>query len=205
MPGERRRPASPQHRSGHRIPYPCDDGEIGHVEDFLVEDADWSIHYLVVDTKNWWPGKKVLISPRSARQIDWTDRLVNLDVDRQSVKDSPPYDAATRSIGPMRGISTATMASSARAVGPSETLLLDRRGRMPSDPASAASPPGDRGSQGEAPEARIATDFRGPVSDRRARRRSPIAKRRLLLKEYQNGKDNRAVFMDHNAADGLSP
>ena len=47
------------------------DGEIGHVEDFLVEDADWSIHYLVVDTKNWWPGKRILISPRSARR----DRL----------------------------------------------------------------------------------------------------------------------------------
>ena len=71
------------------------DGEIGHVEDFLVEDADWSIHYLVVDTKNWWPGKKVLISPRSAREIDWTDKLVNLDVDRQRVKDSPPYDPST--------------------------------------------------------------------------------------------------------------
>ena len=71
------------------------DGEIGHVEDFLVEDADWSIHYLVVDTTNWWPGKKVLISPRSARQVNWTDKLVNLDVDRQSVKDSPPYDPAT--------------------------------------------------------------------------------------------------------------
>ena len=71
------------------------DGEIGHVEDFLVEDADWSIHYLVVDTKNWWPGKKVLISPRSAREISWTDRLVNLNVDRQKVKDSPAYDAST--------------------------------------------------------------------------------------------------------------
>ncbi len=71
------------------------DGEIGHVEDFLVEDADWSIHYLVVDTKNWWPGKKVLISPRSAREIDWTDNLVNLNVDRQRVKDSPAYDAST--------------------------------------------------------------------------------------------------------------
>ena len=68
------------------------DGEIGHVEDFLVEDADWSIHYLVVDTKNWWPGKKVLISPRSALEIDWTDKLVNLKVDRQTVKDSPTYD-----------------------------------------------------------------------------------------------------------------
>ena len=71
------------------------DGEIGHVEDFLVEDADWSIHYLVVDTKNWWPGKKVLISPRSAQEIDWSDRLVNLNVDRQRVKDSPAYDAST--------------------------------------------------------------------------------------------------------------
>ena len=71
------------------------DGEIGHVEDFLVEDADWSIHYLVVDTKNWWPGKKVLIAPRFAREVVWADKLVNLDVDRQKVKDSPPYDVST--------------------------------------------------------------------------------------------------------------
>lgn len=71
------------------------DGEIGHVEDFLMEDADWSIRYLVVDTKNWWSGKKVLISPRSAQQIDWTNRLVNLNVDRQRVKDSPAYDPTT--------------------------------------------------------------------------------------------------------------
>jgi sporulation protein YlmC with PRC-barrel domain len=71
------------------------DGEIGHVEDFLVEEADWSIHYLVVDTKNWWPAKKVLISPRSAREIDWSDKRVNLDVNRQRVKNSPAYDAST--------------------------------------------------------------------------------------------------------------
>jgi hypothetical protein len=70
------------------------DGEIGHVEDFLVEDFDWSLRYLVVDTKNWWPGKKVLISPRSAREIDWTNQLVNLDVDRQKVKDGPAYDTS---------------------------------------------------------------------------------------------------------------
>ena len=68
------------------------DGEIGHVEDFLIEDGDWGIHYLVVDTTNWWPGKKVLVSSRSAGEIDWTDNLVNLDVDRQRLKDSPEYD-----------------------------------------------------------------------------------------------------------------
>jgi hypothetical protein len=71
------------------------DGEIGHAEDFLVEDANWSIHYLVVDTANWWLGEKVLISPRLARKTDWTERLVNLKVDRQRVKHSPLYDAST--------------------------------------------------------------------------------------------------------------
>jgi hypothetical protein len=68
------------------------DGEIGHVEDILVEDEDWSIHYLVVDTKNWWPGKKVLISPMSVRKVEWADRHVNLGASRQKVKDSPAYD-----------------------------------------------------------------------------------------------------------------
>jgi hypothetical protein len=68
------------------------DGEIGHVEDLLVDDADWSIRYIKVDTKNLWPGSRVLISPRSVRSIDRPNRLVHLDVDRQKVEHSPPYD-----------------------------------------------------------------------------------------------------------------
>jgi sporulation protein YlmC with PRC-barrel domain len=71
----------------------ANDGEIGHVEDFLIEESDWSIHYLIVDTKNWWPGKKVLISPRSVCEVDWANSLVHLDVDQQTVKDSPEYNA----------------------------------------------------------------------------------------------------------------
>ena len=70
------------------------DGEVGHVADFLVKDADWSIRYLVVDTRNWWPGKKILISPRSIKAIDRTKRLIDLNVTRQRVKDSPAYDAS---------------------------------------------------------------------------------------------------------------
>jgi hypothetical protein len=70
------------------------DGEIGHIDDFLVEEGDWSLHYLVVDTQNWWPGKKVLVSPRSIEAIDWSARTVALNVDRQKVKDSPAYDGS---------------------------------------------------------------------------------------------------------------
>jgi len=70
------------------------DGEIGHLSDLVIEDTDWSIHYLIVDTSNWWMGQKVLISPRSAQDIRWTEHLIYLDVDRQKVQDSPSYDPA---------------------------------------------------------------------------------------------------------------
>ena len=68
------------------------DGEIGHVEDFLVDDAGWNIRYIKIDTKNWWPGERVLISPLSVREIDWGGKLVHINVDRQQIKDAPPYD-----------------------------------------------------------------------------------------------------------------
>jgi len=71
------------------------DGEIGHVEDFLVDEAGWSIRFIKVDTGNWWPGKRVFIVPRSVREIDWADRLVHLDVSRQKIKDGPPYDPSS--------------------------------------------------------------------------------------------------------------
>lgn len=72
------------------------DGEIGHVEDMLVEEADWTIHYLVVDTKNWWSGKRVLVSPRSARDISWTGRTVDINVNQEAVRSSPAYEATTK-------------------------------------------------------------------------------------------------------------
>lgn len=70
------------------------DGQVGHVAEFLLEDQDWSIHYLVVDTQNWWPGKKVLISPRSIQSVDWSLRSVMLSIARQGIKDSPAYDGS---------------------------------------------------------------------------------------------------------------
>jgi hypothetical protein len=68
------------------------DGEIGHIENFMIDDADWSIHYFIVDTRNWWFGKRVLISPLAVKSIDWFVRHVELDVLREQVKSSPPWD-----------------------------------------------------------------------------------------------------------------
>jgi hypothetical protein len=71
------------------------DGEIGHVNDFLIEDGSWNIRYIVVDTKNWWPENRVLIPPESVKKINWDAQSVYLHVDGQKVKESPPYDAST--------------------------------------------------------------------------------------------------------------
>jgi uncharacterized protein YrrD len=68
------------------------DGEIGHIKDLLLEDGDWTLRYLVIDTSNWWVGKHVVISPRSVRDIDWSGRLVDLRVDRDTIQKSPLYD-----------------------------------------------------------------------------------------------------------------
>jgi sporulation protein YlmC with PRC-barrel domain len=68
------------------------DGPIGHVENLLVDDATWDIRYLIIDTKNWWPGQHVLISPYAVKGISWPDRDVTVDVTRDQVKASPGWD-----------------------------------------------------------------------------------------------------------------
>jgi hypothetical protein len=82
--------------SGHRIH--ATDGEIGHVEDFVIDDETWAIRYLVVDTRNWWPGKRVLVSPQWIERISWNESKVFVNLSRETVKQSPEYseEALTR-------------------------------------------------------------------------------------------------------------
>ena len=68
------------------------DGEIGHVEDFIVEDGNWIIRYMVVDTRNWWPGKKVLVAPGWVDRISWVEAMVYVDLMRQRIEEGPEFD-----------------------------------------------------------------------------------------------------------------
>jgi hypothetical protein len=75
--------------SGHHIE--AADGEIGHVEDFLIDDQTWAIRYLIVNTRNWWPGKKVLVSPRWIERVSWSESKVFVNLSRETIKQSPEY------------------------------------------------------------------------------------------------------------------
>jgi hypothetical protein len=68
------------------------DGSIGHVENFLIDDVTWAVRYLIIDTRNWWPGAHVLISPYAVQSIDWGDQQIHLNVTREKVKASPPWN-----------------------------------------------------------------------------------------------------------------
>ena len=69
----------------------AEDGEIGHVEDFIVDYDTWEIRYLVVNTSNWWAGKKVLVSPLWIERVSWSERIVAIDLTRQAIKLSPEF------------------------------------------------------------------------------------------------------------------
>ena len=65
---------------------------MGHVEGFLADDESWALRYIVVDTRNWWPGRHVVISPQWITRVEWAERTVTVDVARDMVQCSPEYD-----------------------------------------------------------------------------------------------------------------
>lgn len=71
------------------------DGEIGHVNGFIVDDEFWAIRYLEVATWNWWPGQKVLVSPDWVERVSWADSSVYVGLSREAIKNGPEYTDAT--------------------------------------------------------------------------------------------------------------
>lgn len=68
------------------------DGEIGHVEDFILDDEHWTVRHLVAATRDWLPGKKVLIPSPRLERVSWQDAVLEVGLSREKVADSPPYD-----------------------------------------------------------------------------------------------------------------
>ena len=67
------------------------DGDIGHLDDFLVNDETWTLEFVVVDTKNWGAGKHVLVPSAEIKEVDWANRYVRIDQTRYMIKCSPSW------------------------------------------------------------------------------------------------------------------
>lgn len=74
------------------------DGEIGVVDSFIINDDNWVIEYLVIDTRKWlhWlpGGKYVLIFPEWIQEIKWSKSKVFVDLDKETIEKGPDFNSA---------------------------------------------------------------------------------------------------------------
>lgn len=83
------------------------DGALGHIEDILFDESSFAIRYIVMTTRNWLPGKHVVLSPQRFSDVQWTERSVWVDLTRDQIRDSPEFDeSALRGREPMRHIAS---------------------------------------------------------------------------------------------------
>jgi hypothetical protein len=68
------------------------DGPVGICADFLVDDDGWEIRYLMVNTKSWKPGRRVLIPRAWVEEMSWAESRIHMKVGRQKLKTSARYD-----------------------------------------------------------------------------------------------------------------
>lgn len=72
------------------------DGSIGHVEDIIVDPVNWKTRYLVVDTRNWLPGRKVLVAIHWLDSLSFTEQSASLKLERKAIESSPEFDPGGR-------------------------------------------------------------------------------------------------------------
>jgi hypothetical protein len=82
------------------------DGEVGHVDDFLIDNESWAIWRLVVDTSNWPGGRSVLVSPAKVRAIEWGASRLHVEATKASIRAGPEFHEVEllrrRSAAPVR-------------------------------------------------------------------------------------------------------
>ena len=62
------------------------DGEIGRVNDLVVEERTWEIQFLVIDTGNWLSGRKVIVDTHWIDQVNWQEGTVAVSLPRNAIR-----------------------------------------------------------------------------------------------------------------------
>lgn len=70
----------------------AEDGNVGHVDDFIVDDDTWLLRHLVVSGRNWLSGHRVLIPTERILGVDWEDRRVEVTLPSAAIEVAPEFD-----------------------------------------------------------------------------------------------------------------
>jgi hypothetical protein len=79
-------------RKIHGYAIEAEDGALGKIADFLFEDTNWSIRWLVVDTRHWLTNRKILLPTLALGHLDTEKREFFVRLTKKQVEDSPKID-----------------------------------------------------------------------------------------------------------------
>ena len=65
------------------------DGAVGNVADLVIDDETWEITDVLVDSRQWLPGRLLLISPQVIERIDWREKTLHLRLAREDILRAP--------------------------------------------------------------------------------------------------------------------
>jgi hypothetical protein len=65
---------------------------MGHVSDFIIDDQDWTVRFIVVSTKNWLPGQDVLVASLLVEKIRWVEKKVYVYLTKDELMNSPVFE-----------------------------------------------------------------------------------------------------------------
>ena len=69
------------------------DGTVGTVKDLLFDGQSWEVRYFDIDTGRWLPGRRVILSPKVIRAVDYAGQKLATPLTREQVKNSPPLES----------------------------------------------------------------------------------------------------------------
>ena len=72
------------------------DGEIGHIQDLLIDEQTFAVRYIVVRANYWWIGHDFLVAPQWFNDMKWSDSSVKVNHTREEVKGAPIYDSLVK-------------------------------------------------------------------------------------------------------------
>jgi hypothetical protein len=80
---------STQAISGYHIQ--TSDGTIGHVTDFIIDDQNWTVCHIVVETGHWFSGKEIAISPEQIDHISYAESKVLVKLTKEAILEKPEF------------------------------------------------------------------------------------------------------------------
>ena len=66
-------------------------GVIGHVTDFILDDKSWAICHLVVETGHWFSRRNIVISLQHIDRISYEESTVFVNVTKEAILEAPQY------------------------------------------------------------------------------------------------------------------